>query len=121
MVKTLLPLQGAHIQLLAEELRSHGPCSIVKNKNKKVIIKFCEAQMVKSLDCNGSSWILEGCWNVIRVVTTLEIYRIIEEPPRLYLGTRDHFICLNFVVHISVGGYRDNWKQKALNHAFKTL
>lgn len=77
--------------------------------------------MVRSLDCNGSSWILEGWWNVIRVVTMLEIYKIIEEQPRLYLGTRDHFICLNFVVHITVGGYRDNWKQKALNHASKTL
>ena len=63
--------------------------------------------MVRSLYCNGSFWIIEGCWNVIRAVTMLETYKVIEEQPRLYLGTRDHFICLNFMVYIIVGSYRD--------------
>ena len=35
MVKTALPLQGAWVQPLVGELRSHMPCSMVKKLKKK--------------------------------------------------------------------------------------
>ena len=35
-VKTLLPLQGARVQSLVRELRSHMPSSVAKKKKKTI-------------------------------------------------------------------------------------
>ena len=39
-VKTVLPLQGVWVRSLVGELRSHIPCSVAKNKQKKTFLSF---------------------------------------------------------------------------------
>lgn len=48
--------------------------------------------MIRSL---YSSWIIEDCCSVIRAVIMLAMYKVIQEQPWLYLGTKDHSIWLN--------------------------
>ena len=54
-VKTLLPLQGARVQSLVRDLRSHMPSSVAKKKKKRPHRKYRNGVFALEKNCGSSS------------------------------------------------------------------